>query len=153
MHILISGSTGLLGTSVAERLENEGHEIVRLVRPETLATSGIPASKMVRWDTSSGQFDGTQAEGTDALIHLAGASIADGRWSASRKNLLRASRIDATRHLITSLSRLKRPPSVVVSALAIGYCDDRREEELTESSPPGNDFLAQLCCEWESEVS
>jgi uncharacterized protein (TIGR01777 family) len=153
LRVLISGSTGLLGTSVAERLEKEGHVIVRLVRPETLAASGISAAKMVRWDTSSDHFDGTQAEGTDALIHLARASIADGRWTASRKTLLRISRIDATRHLITSLSRLKRPPSVVVSASAIGYYGDRREEELTESSTPGNDFLAQLCREWESEAS
>jgi uncharacterized protein (TIGR01777 family) len=153
LRILISGSTGLLGTSVVERLGSEGHEIVRLVRPETLATPGIESANAVRWDISSDHFDGTRAEGTDALIHLAGASIADGRWNAARKDLLRTSRIDATRHLITALSRLKRPPSVIVSASAIGYYGDRREEELTESSTPGNDFLAQLCREWESEAS
>jgi len=153
LRILISGSTGLLGTSLSHRLESEGHEIVRLVRPETPGASGIAQAKIVRWDTSSDQFDTTGAEGADALIHLAGASIADGRWNASRKNLLRTSRIDATRHLIAALSRLRRPPGVIVSASGIGYYGDRREEELTETSLPGKDFLAQLCTEWEMEAS
>ena len=154
MRILISGSSGLLGTSLIHHLESGGHEIVRLVRGTTPAIPGMKPEKIVRWDPSADQFaDGTQAEGMDALIHLAGASIADGRWNASRKSLIRTSRIDATRHLISALTQLRRPPGAIVSASAIGYYGDRGEEELTESSAPGNDFLGKSCCDWESEVS
>ena len=153
MRILISGSTGFLGTALIQRLESEGHEVVRLVRPATSAIPGTAAAKMVSWDPLSNQFDAARAEGADALIHLAGASIADGRWNAARKSLLRTSRIDATRHLIAALSRLQRPPGVIVSASAIGYYGNRAEEELTESSAPGTDFLAKLCIDWESEVA
>ncbi|MGH9678526.1 MAG: TIGR01777 family oxidoreductase [Candidatus Acidiferrales bacterium] len=153
MRILISGSTGLLGTSVIRRLEGEGHEAVRLVRPATRAIPAMASAKTILWDPSGNQFDAAKADGADALVHLAGASIADGRWNAARKNLLRTSRIDATRHLIAALSGLQRPPAVIVSASAIGYYGNRADEELTESSAPGNDFLAKLCVDWEAEVA
>jgi uncharacterized protein (TIGR01777 family) len=96
-------------------------------------------------------FDATAAEGADALVHLAGASIADGRWNAARKNLLRTSRVEATRHLMGALSMLKQPPRVIVASSAIGYYGDRGDETLTEASAPGNDFLPELCREWEAE--
>jgi len=152
MRILISGSTGFLGTALIDVLGREGHTIVRLVRPGSgnREVSGAPA-KTVRWDPVGGQFDAATAEGADVLVHLAGASIADGRWNAARKNLLRISRIEATRHLIGALSKLKQPPRVIVASSAIGYYGDRGDETLTESSAPGNDFLAGLCREWESE--
>jgi uncharacterized protein (TIGR01777 family) len=153
LRILITGSTGLVGTAVCRRLESEGHEILRLVRPETRVQRGSPPGKTVRWDPTEDQFDGAQAEGADALIHLAGASIADGRWNEARKTLLRTSRVDATRHLIAALSRLKQPPRVIVSASAIGYYGDRGEESLTETSPAGKSFLAQVCVQWEMEVA
>jgi uncharacterized protein (TIGR01777 family) len=84
---------------------------------------------------------------------LAGASIADGRWNAARKNVLRTSRIEATRHLIGALSKLKQPPRVIVASSASGFYGDRGDETLTESSAPGNDFLAALCRDWEAEVA
>jgi uncharacterized protein (TIGR01777 family) len=106
----------------------------------------------VAWDPVAGRFDAAGAEGADALVHLAGASIAGGRWNASRKELLRTSRVDATRHLIGALAKLQRPPRVIVAASAIGYYGNRGEETLTEASAPGNDFLAGLCQEWETET-
>jgi uncharacterized protein (TIGR01777 family) len=152
MRILVSGSTGFLGTALIHALEREGHTIVRLVRPETGRpdASGAPV-KTVRWNPIGGQFDALGAEGADALVHLAGASIADGRWNAARKNLLRASRIEATGHLIGALSRLKQPPQVIVASSAIGFYGDRGDETLTESSAAGSDFLGGLCREWEAE--
>jgi uncharacterized protein (TIGR01777 family) len=152
MRILVSGSTGFLGTALTDVLEREGHTIVRLVRPDTGQpdASGAPV-KTVRWDPMGGQFDAVAAEGADALVHLAGASIADGRWNAARKNLLRTSRIEATRHLIGALSKLKQPPRVIVASSAIGFYGDRGDETLTESSASGTDFLAGLCREWEAE--
>jgi uncharacterized protein len=154
MRILVSGSTGFLGTSLIEALEREGHAITRLVRPET--SQSRPASgsgQTLAWDPVGGAFDAASAEGADALVHLAGASIAGGRWNASRKKLLRTSRIAATRHLIGALARLQRPPRVIVAASAIGYYGSRGEETLTESSAPGDDFLAGLCREWEAETA
>ncbi|MGD0907341.1 MAG: TIGR01777 family oxidoreductase [Candidatus Acidiferrales bacterium] len=159
MRILLSGSTGFLGTSVIETLEREGHEIGRLVRPDTGKRTSPPSSSLqgsghiVAWDPVAGQFDAGGAEGADALVHLAGASIAGGRWSASRKNLLRTSRIDATRHLILSLSKLQKPPRAIVAASAVGYYGNRGDETLTETSDAGNDFLARLCREWEAETA
>ena len=154
MRILVSGSTGFLGTSLIETLGREGHALVRLARPETGQpdTTGAQA-QTVRWDPVGDQFDAAAAEGADALVHLAGASIAGGRWNASRKNLLRTSRIDATRHLIGALSKLQRPPRIVVASSAIGYYGDRADETLEETSAPGKDFLSAACREWEAETA
>jgi len=154
MRILVSGSTGFVGTALVQALERDGHTVARLMRPESSrpGANGRQA-QIVRWDPMSGQFDAPAAEGADALVHLAGASIAGGRWNAARKSLLRTSRVDATRHLIGALSRLHEPPRVIVAASAIGYYGDRGDEPLTESSPPGDDFLAALCREWEAEAA
>ena len=154
MRILVSGSTGFVGTSLVQALKRDGHTVARLMRPESsrLEAEGLQA-QIVRWDPVSGQFDAPAAEGADALVHLAGASIAGGRWNAARKTLLRTSRVDATGHLIGALSRLQRPPRVIVAASAIGYYGDRGDETLTESSPPGSDFLAAVCGEWEAEAA
>ena len=152
MRILVSGSTGFLGTALTEALERQGHTVARLIRPGT-AQKGAPraSAQTVPWDPVSGQFEAAAAEGAEALVHLAGASIAGGRWNASRKNLLRTSRIGATRHLIGALAKLERPPRVIVAASAIGYYGNRGEETLTEASASGSDFLAGLCREWEAE--
>jgi uncharacterized protein (TIGR01777 family) len=154
MRILVSGSTGFLGTALVETLEGRRHSIARLVRPGTARKdrAGVRA-QAVAWDPVASRFDAAGAEGAEALIHLAGASIAGGRWNASRKELLRTSRIDATRHLIGALAKLQRPPRVIVAASAIGYYGNRGDETLTEASAPGNDFLAGACRDWESETA
>jgi uncharacterized protein len=154
MRILVSGSTGFLGTALVETLEGQGHTISRLVRPGTAErNAGVVHAQAVAWDPVAGRFDAAGAEDADALIHLAGASIAGGRWNASRKELLRTSRIDATRHLIGALAKLQRPPRVIVAASAIGYYGNRGDETLTEASAPGTDFLAEACRDWESETA
>ena len=105
MRILVSGSTGFVGTALVKTLEGQGHTIAPLVRPGTAPkdVAGVHdkvLGEAVAWDPVAGRFDAVGAEGADALVHLAGASIADGRWNASRKELLRTSRIEATRHAI-----------------------------------------------------
>src|SRR6202035_5028802 len=120
---------------LVETLKGQGHTITPLVRPATARKDAVGVQnelhgEPIAWDPVAGQFDSTGAEGADALVHLAGASIADGRWNAARKHLLRSSRIDAARHLIGALGKLQRPPRVIVSASAIGYYGDRGEETL-----------------------
>lgn len=150
MRILMSGSSGLIGSAISVALARDGHTVGRLVRPNSALGA---QTNDVLWDPVAGKFDAATAEGADAVVHLAGASIADGRWSAARKNLLRTSRIEATRQLVESLGGLARPPRIFIGASAIGYFGDRGDESLDERSAPGADFLAKLCEEWEREES
>jgi uncharacterized protein (TIGR01777 family) len=148
MKVLVSGSTGLVGAALTEFLRGEGHEVARLVRPGGELRAGD-----VRWDPVRGDFHVAAAEGADAVVNLAGASIAAGRWSEKRKRVLRSSRVEATRHLVSALARLKQPPKTLVSASAIGYYGNRGEETLTEESPPGSDYLATLARDWEAAAA
>lgn len=152
MKILISGSTGLVGSAVVESLGHQGHDVIRLRRPgtelpETTPSPGLPQAL---WNPQSGLLN-SRAEQVDAIIHLAGASIAGHRWTTAWKRELRDSRVAATRQLVASLRQLQRPPQVFIAASAIGFYGNRGDEELTESSPPGTDFLAQLAADWEAE--
>jgi len=152
MKILISGSSGLVGSALIDSLRAEKHSIARLVRSGSPSQSG-PAAENIRWEPPTGSMDLAGMEAADAVVHLAGASIAEGRWTSARKQILRRSRVDATRHLIAGLAQLKQKPRVLVAASAIGYYGDRGDETLTESSASGNDFLAQICRDWESETA
>ena len=148
MKILISGSSGLVGTATSAALQGDSHSVVRLVRPGKGAKAGD-----VQWDPMRATVDVAGLEGVDVVIHLSGAGIADGRWTEARKQILRSSRIDTTRVLVDSLSRLKQKPRVLIVASAIGYYGSRGDEILTESSAIGTDFLALLCRDWEAEAS
>jgi len=148
MKILISGSSGLVGKALSKTLRAEGHAVARLVRP-----GGEMSPGDVSWDPMAATMDTTAMEGTDAVVHLSGASIADGRWTPARKAVLRSSRIDTTRVLVDSLLNLRTRPSVLVCASATGYYGDRGDEILTESSSPGTDFLALLARDWEAEAA
>lgn len=152
MKIVVSGSSGLIGSALIDSLRPDGHAISRLVRSGSVATADV-TSKMIRWEPPNGSIDSAAMEGADAVVSLAGASVAGGRWTAERKQVLRRSRVDATRHLVASLAELKVKPRVFVSASAIGYYGDRGDEILTEASTPGNDFLAHLCRDWEAEAA
>jgi len=143
MNILVTGSTGLIGSELCAFLAANKHRIVRLVRK---APAG---SDEIAWDPSSGKLGTGSLEGIDAVIHLAGESIAGGRWTAERKRRIRESRINGTRLLVQALGRLSNPPKSLVSVSAVGYYGDRGEELLVEDSGPGTGFLADLCREWE----
>lgn len=152
MKIIVSGSSGFVGAALIDSLRPDGHSIARLVRSGSASTADA-SSKMVRWEPPTGSIDLAGMEGADAVVHLAGASVAGGRWTAARKEVLRRSRVDATRHLVAGLAQLRQKPRVFVSASAIGYYGNRGDEVLTETSAPGNDFLAQLCRDWEAEAA
>jgi hypothetical protein len=109
-----------------------------------------PAPGEVFWDPTRGRIDVAGLEGVDAVVHLAGESIAAGRWTAERKRRIRASRVDGTRLLAGALGQLTRKPAVLVSASAIGIYGDRNDEELDEGSAPGSGFLADVGRDWEA---
>jgi uncharacterized protein (TIGR01777 family) len=151
MKILVTGSTGLVGTALVSTLAGAGHTVCRLLRPESAARGGAKDGFDVPWNPATGELGGA-AVGADAVVNLAGASIAGGRWTAERKALLRSSRVDTTRALVTALAKMNARPRVLVSASAIGYYGSRGDESLTEESAAGKDFLASLAQEWESEA-
>lgn len=145
MKILVSGSHGLVGKALIRSLTNDGHEVVRLVRRDRAF-----GALEIEWHPNQGHIDHEHLEGLDAVVHLAGESIASGRWNEQRKRAIRESRTKGTSLLSESLARLSRPPSVLLSASAIGFYGNRGDELLTEESAPGNDFLANVCVEWET---
>ena len=145
MKILVTGSSGLVGRALVAFLAAGGHGVTRLVR----SRPGSGATE-VHWDPDVGSIDTLRLEGLDAVVHLAGESIATGRWTAEKKARIRESRIRGTRLLCESLARLGQPPKALVSASAIGYYGDRGDEILREESGPGTGFLAEVCKEWEA---
>jgi uncharacterized protein len=148
MRILISGASGLVGRALASALRTDGHAVARLVRPGSVASAGD-----VSWDPMAATVDVSAMDGTDAVVHLSGANIAAGRWTPSRKALLRSSRIGTARVLVDTLANLRRKPAVFLCASATGYYGNRGDEILTESSGPGTDFLSLLARDWEGEAA
>lgn len=151
MKVLVSGSTGLVGTALVDELQRAGHTVCRLLRPNS-AVTGKSRGFDVHWDPSTGELGGA-AVGADAVVNLAGASIAGGRWTPQRKELLRSSRVETTRALVNALARMSIRPRVIVSASAIGYYGDRGDELLREENGAGQGFLAQIALEWEAEAA
>jgi len=178
MKVVIAGSSGLVGTALTNSLVRDGHTVVRLVRSgakkedskrsgeQRQKENGSPAPKgdegkiiSVAWNPNTCDLegepfgaDGGKIEGADAVLNLAGASIAGESWSEERKAVLRSSRVHITRELVCALEKLEDGPKTLISASAIGYYGNRGDEVLTEASKPGDDFLARLAQEWEAEA-
>jgi len=142
MKIAVTGASGLVGSALCPRLEQQGHETVALTRARD--------SDGIHWDPAAGEIDAASLEGFDAVVHLAGESIAEGRWTKAKKARIHESRRDGTRLLAQALAGLQNRPSVLVSASAIGYYGDRDDEVLTVDSAPGEGFLAEVCQDWEA---
>lgn len=185
MKILVTGSSGLIGTALVKELVREGHRVCRLMRTGSSAKSahaeenggkkceqslgadsrgegGATAAGGVvdvAWNPTTCDLEGAPfgegqaiVEGADAVVNLAGAGIGQERWTEERKAVLRSSRVHTTRALVAALEKMGGRPQVFVSASAIGYYGDRGDEELTEESKPGDNFLARLAQEWEEEA-
>jgi uncharacterized protein len=149
MKILITGATGFVGKELGLALAREGHELVVISRRKKSASQCPFPCTVVEGDLVQGPISSPALQGVEAVFHLMGEPVAQGRWTPEKKASLVSSRIDATRHLRMSL---KKSPKVLVSASAIGYFADRGEEELTDHSPAGTGFLADLCSKWEKEA-
>ncbi|MEE8302600.1 MAG: TIGR01777 family oxidoreductase [Candidatus Tectomicrobia bacterium] len=148
MDILVTGSTGLLGSTLTPILTAGGHHVTRLVR-----STPRPGEAEVEWNPATGSIATPGLEGLDVVVHLAGENIATGRWTHEKKVKIRHSRVQGTRILCEALAQLANPPKVLVSASAIGYYGDRGDDMLRETSRPGTDFLAHVCRDWEAATA
>lgn len=147
MRVLVSGSTGLIGSTLVTRLRREGHEAIRLVR------GAATAADEVRWNPSQGSIDlaGLQAAGPiDGAVHLAGEGIGEKRWSDDQKRKILDSRVQGTTLLAETLAALDPKPNVLVSGSAVGFYGIRGDEVLTEASASGDGFLADVTRQWEA---
>lgn len=149
--IAVSGSTGFVGAALVAALRARGDQVRPLQRPQS--GGGTSAAGAVRWDPPRGELDLAALEGVDAVVHLAGESLAGARWTAAQKSRLEQSRMEGTALLARSLPRLSKQPKAWLSASAIGYYGDRGDASLDESAAPGDDFLSQLCVAWEAAAA
>jgi len=160
MNILMTGATGLVGTSLVKKFTNEGHTVYRLMRSETRKRDAKQSGVFdVPWNPSGGEIRSPDGSGLlqvpaamDAVINLAGAPVVGARWTKDRKALLRSSRVDTTRGVVRAIAKMDKRPQVLISASAIGYYGNRGDELVTEKSAPGSDFLSELAKEWENEA-
>ena len=143
MDVVVTGSSGLIGTALRPALERAGHRMVPMLR-------GGGGGEALRWDPAQGRIDAGGLEGAGAVVNLAGESIGAKRWSEDQKARIRDSRVRGTTLLAETLAKLNRPPNVLVSGSAVGYYGDRSDEVLTESSRPGDGFLAEVAGAWEA---
>lgn len=147
MTIVVSGSTGLIGTALVKALQDRGDDVVPLIRRPV-----SPGEHAIAWDPARGTIDRASLEGADAVIHLAGENVF-GRWTEAKKQRIRDSRVVGTRLVSNTLGALRRPPATLLAASAVGYYGDRGDELLSEESTPGDDFLAQVARDWEAATA
>ena len=150
MKALVTGATGFVGPRLLRLLDSP---VVVSRSPERARRAvGNLAGPIFRWDPMREPLPAEALEGVDVIYHLAGESVAEGRWTAAQKARIRESRVIGTRHLVQGIKQVDRKPSVLVSASAVGYYGNRGDEELTESAAPADDFLAEVCVAWEREA-
>jgi uncharacterized protein len=149
MDIAVTGSTGLIGTRLVESLEAHGHRVLRLVRPG----SASPDADHAPWDPATGSIDAAALEGIDAVVHLAGEGIAERKWTPEQKERILRSRTDGTTLLAETIAKLDRPPSTFLSGSAVGFYGETGDRVTDETGPPGSDFTASVCIDWEASAA
>jgi uncharacterized protein (TIGR01777 family) len=147
MRVLVTGSSGLLGSELVAELGRQGHQVTRLVRRP--ATGGGEAS----WNPSAGTIEAENLEGHDAAVNLAGVGIGDHRWSDDHKRAVLDSRVKSTDLLARTLAGLDQPPKVLASGSAVGYYGYQSDQPVTEADPPGEGFLAEVVTKWEGAAA
>ncbi len=146
MRFVVAGASGLVGRALAVFLRTQGHEVLRLVR------RGAATGDELFWNPEEGALDAAALRGVDVVVNLAGEGLAEGRWTASRREAIRGSRVNATRTLVAAVEKLKHRPHLLVNASAAGFYGDRGGRLLDEASPRGEGFLAEVCEAWEREA-
>ena len=145
MKILITGASGMVGTRLQSDLSAMGHDLLLASRREP------EDEKHIKWGVDEGFAEPERLEGLDAVVHLAGENVSGLRWTDEKKKAIRDSRVLGTRSIVEAISRLEKKPEVFIASSAIGFYGERGDEEVTESSAPGNNFLAGVCRDWEAE--
>lgn len=153
IRVLITGGSGLIGRALAANLARDGNEVIILSRgPERIIglSTGVMAK---RWDGQISDGWSSLVDGTDAIINLAGENISSGRWTLERKRRILESRLNAGRAIVQAVKAAPRKPRVVIQASGVGYYGTGGDEEITEETPAGHDFLAQLAADCESSTA
>lgn len=153
MRIIITGGSGLIGRALARDLGSSGHDVVILTRdPDKVGAlpSGVRAA---RWDGRTAQGWVSLLDGDSAVVHLAGESVAEGRWTAEKKRRIRDSRVVSGAAVMDALREAPVKPRVLIQSSAVGYYGGRGDEVIPEDTPPGHDFLAEVCQEWEASTA
>ena len=143
MDVVVTGSSGLIGSRLVQTLREQGHQVVRLVR-----SGGGPDT--ARWDLDAGTIEAAALDGAGAVVHLAGESIASSRWTDAQKARIMGSRVKGTTLLAETLAGLSSPPSVFLSGSAVGYYGETGDTAVDESGPAGDDFPSLVAQRWEA---
>ena len=150
--VTVTGATGLIGPQLVRRLQQRGAAVTVLSRDPERARSCLEGVEAVRWDPLAEAAPARALSGRDAVVHMAGEPVAQ-RWNSHTKQTIRDSRVLGTANLVRGLGECETPPAVLLSSSAAGYYGSRNEEPLDEDAPPGGDFLAGVCVEWEREAA
>jgi uncharacterized protein (TIGR01777 family) len=150
-RVTVTGATGLIGTQLVRELLAGGAEVTVLTRDPDRAQAKLDGALAVRWDLMNEAAPVAALAGRDAVVHLAGEPVAQ-RWSEDSKRAILDSRVVGTRNLLAGLEQAEPRPGTLLSSSAIGYYGPHGEEPLDEDAPPGSDFLAKVCVDWESEA-
>jgi uncharacterized protein (TIGR01777 family) len=151
MRIAVTGATGLVGRALTGALRERGDEVVAFSRDPERAAGSLPEGVLTaRWDPSDTETLAADLTGADAVVNLAGEPVLGRRWNAKVREAIRASRVDGTRAVVEAMSAASDPPGILVNASAVGYYGARGGERFGEDEPPGGDFLAEVCVEWEA---
>jgi uncharacterized protein (TIGR01777 family) len=152
MRVIITGGTGLIGRALTQNLIKNGHEVIVLTRNPVQVD--LPAGAIAeQWDGRSTEGWSHWVDGANAIVNLAGAGLADSRWTAARKAAIRNSRLDAGRVVVQAVKKAKRKPEVVLQSSAVGYYGPRDNSVITEDAVPGVDFSAKICVDWEASTA
>jgi uncharacterized protein len=154
MKVIITGGTGMIGAALADAMARDGDEVILLSRSPQKGQAGLPAGvRLEGWDGRSAAGWGPLADGAQAIVNLAGESIAAGRWNASRKRSILESRTNAGQAVAAAIRQAKNPPRVLIQSSAVGYYGPCRDEIIAESASAGSDFLSQVCVAWEASTA
>lgn len=153
MKVIITGGTGLIGTELTKRLARDGNEIVILSRSASRPNGLPPQARVVQWDSKTGDGWRHELEDTDGLINLAGSNLSGGRWTESRKRLILESRVNAGNAVVDGIESSGHAPKLLIQASGVAFYGHREDGFQDESAPPGDDFLASVCIEWEKSTA
>lgn len=153
MRVVITGGSGLIGSEVARDLGGAGYEVVILTRDPAKAGPLPPNTRAVRWDGRTAEGWGSLLDGETGIVHLAGESIASGRWTAEKKRRIRDSRVESGKAVLEAIRQAATKPRVLLQGSAVGYYGPRGDEVVTEHHPAGSDFLADVCVAWEASTA